>query len=132
MMKEIDGIPMELRADYAPDLSDEKFLLRVLSSNQQAVDEVLAAGLEDTAKRGEWNRGALPEYALPTEAWRELIVRRRRYDELRSELAAGEVQSVNDSLALNLDSERFARGRGGEGSTPNERLAINNITVEES
>ena len=34
----------ELRAEYDPELSDEEFLLRVLSSNQQAVDEVLAAG----------------------------------------------------------------------------------------
>ena len=34
----------DLRAEYDSDLSDEEFLLRVLSSNQQAVDEVLAAG----------------------------------------------------------------------------------------
>ena len=34
----------DLRADYDPELSDEEFLLRVLSSNQQAVDDVLAAG----------------------------------------------------------------------------------------
>ncbi len=34
----------DLRADFDPELSDEEFLLRVLSSNQQAVDEVLAAG----------------------------------------------------------------------------------------
>ena len=34
----------DLREEYDPDLSDEEFLLRVLSSNQQAVDEVLAAG----------------------------------------------------------------------------------------
>ena len=34
----------ELRAGYDPDITDDEFLLRVLSSNQQAVDEVLAAG----------------------------------------------------------------------------------------
>ncbi len=34
----------EVRAEYAADLSDDEFLLRVLSSNQQAVDEVLAKG----------------------------------------------------------------------------------------
>ncbi len=34
----------DLRRDYAPDITDDEFLLRVLSSNQQAVDEVLAAG----------------------------------------------------------------------------------------
>ena len=34
----------DLRKEYDSDLSDEEFLLRVLSSNQEAVDEVLAAG----------------------------------------------------------------------------------------
>ena len=34
----------DLRKEYDRDLSDEEFLLRVLSSNQDAVDEVLAAG----------------------------------------------------------------------------------------
>jgi oxaloacetate decarboxylase alpha subunit len=34
----------ELRQVFGCDLSDEEFLLRVLSSNQAAVDEVLAAG----------------------------------------------------------------------------------------
>ncbi len=34
----------ELRQEHGPDISDDEFLLRVLSSNQQAVDEVIAAG----------------------------------------------------------------------------------------
>jgi len=33
----------ELRQEFGPELSDEEFLLRVLTTNQQAVDEVLAA-----------------------------------------------------------------------------------------
>ena len=69
----------------------------------------IAAGLDDTAKRGEWNRPAPEDYALPTETWRELIARRHRYEGVRGKLAAGEVQSVNDLITLNLDSERFAR-----------------------
>ena len=69
----------------------------------------IAAGLEDTAKRGEWNRPAPEDYALPTETWRELIARRQRYEEVRGKLANGEVQSANDLITLNLDSERFAR-----------------------
>ena len=71
--------------------------------------EDIAAGLDDPARRGGWNRAAPPEYALPTETWRELIARRRRYEEVRGKLAAGEVQDVNDLITLNLDSERFAR-----------------------
>ena len=34
----------DLRRDYDPDITDDEFLLRALSSNQQAVDEVLTAG----------------------------------------------------------------------------------------
>ena len=33
----------DVRYAYDPDITDDEFLLRVLSSNQQAVDEVLAA-----------------------------------------------------------------------------------------
>ena len=69
----------------------------------------IAAGLDDPARRDGWNRAAPPEYALPTETWRELIARRRRYEEVRGKLAAGEVADVNGLVTLNLDSERFAR-----------------------
>ena len=69
----------------------------------------IAAGLNDVAQRGGWNQAAPPEYALPTETWRELIARRQRYGEVREKLASGAVQSVNDLITLNLDSERFAR-----------------------
>ena len=69
----------------------------------------IARGLDDTAQRGDWNEAAPEEYALPTETWRELIARRQRYAEVRDKLGAGEVQSVNDLITLNLDSERFAR-----------------------
>ena len=71
--------------------------------------EDIALGLDDPAQRTGWNQAAPPEYALPTETWRELIARRRRYEEVRGKLAAGEVQDVNDLITLNLDSERFAR-----------------------
>ena len=69
----------------------------------------IACGSDDPTQRTSWNKAAPPEYALPTETWRELIARRRRYEEVRSKLAAGEVQDINDLITLNLDSERFAR-----------------------
>ena len=71
--------------------------------------EHIAVGLNDTAQRNYWNQAAPQEFALPTETWRELTARRQRYAEVRDKLAAGEVQSVNDLITLNLDSERFAR-----------------------
>jgi hypothetical protein len=88
--------------DYSPDS------ITRLGQPLELPDNI-AGGLEDTAKRGEWNRPAPEDYALPTETWRELIARRHRYEEVRGKLANGEVQSVNDLITLNLDSERFAR-----------------------
>ena len=71
-------------------------------------DEI-AAGVGDVSKRGGWNRPAPPDYALPTETWREVVARRQRYAEVRDKLAAGEVQNVNDLITLNLDIEQFAK-----------------------
>ena len=71
--------------------------------------EDIAAGLDDVAKRGGWNRAAPAEYGLPTETWREVAARRRRYREVREQLAAGAVADVNDLITLNLDIEGFAR-----------------------
>ena len=88
--------------DYSPESA-------VRLEEPLALPEDIALGLYDPVQRVNWNRAAPPEYALPTETWRELIARRRRYEEVRSKLAAGEVQDVNDLVTLNLDSERFAR-----------------------
>ncbi len=69
----------------------------------------IAAGIGDVSQRGDWNRPAPDDYALPTETWREVVARRSRYAEIRAKLASGEVQDVNDLITLNLDIERFAR-----------------------
>ena len=77
----------------------------------------IAAGLNDISQRGEWNKPAPPEYALPTETWREHIARRQRYEEIRAKLAAGEVTTINDLITYNLDIEKFALNaiEGSEG-----------------
>ena len=69
----------------------------------------IAAGVDDVSKRGGWNAPAPNDHALPTETWREVVARRRRYEEVRAKLAGGEVQEINDLITLNLDVERFAR-----------------------
>ena len=78
----------------------------------------IAAGLNDVAQRGEWNNAAPPEYALPTETWREHIARRQRYEEVRGKLAAGEVSSINDLITYNLNIERFAQDAIGTSEGP--------------
>ena len=69
----------------------------------------IAAGLDDVAKRDGWNQAAPPEYALPTETWREHIARRQRYEDIHAKLVAGEIASINDLITYNLDIEKFAQ-----------------------
>ncbi len=69
----------------------------------------IAVGVKDVGKREGWNDPAEVEYGLPTETWREHVGRRRRYEEVRAKLAAGEVRSIEDLVTYNLDIEKFAR-----------------------
>jgi hypothetical protein len=68
----------------------------------------IAEGVSDVGKRDEWNKPAQPEYALPTETWREVVARRTRCEEIRKKLTAGEIQCIDDLISHNLDIRRFA------------------------
>jgi hypothetical protein len=69
----------------------------------------IAAGLNEVSKRTEWNKPAPEEYALPTEIWREVVARRKRYEEVKGKLIAGEMQSANDLITYNLDIRQFVQ-----------------------
>ena len=69
----------------------------------------IAAGINDVSKRAEWNKPAPEEYALPTEIWREMVTRSRRYEEVRSKLLSGEIQNINDLITYNLNIRQFAQ-----------------------
>ena len=93
----------------------------------------IAAGIADVSLRHDWNAPASDEYALPTETWREVVARRKRYDEVRAKLASGDVQDINDLITLNLDIERFAKDVITQSEGP-ELLrafwhALNSVTV---
>ena len=60
-------------------------------------------------RRKPWGMLAPPQYALPTEIWREVVARRQRYEELRRKLVAGEVCEIRDLITLNLDLRQFAQ-----------------------
>ena len=60
------------------------------------------------ARRAEWNKPAAPEYALPTEIWRETVARRQRCQEFRRKIAAGEITDINEFITFNLDIRFFA------------------------
>ncbi|OQZ01053.1 MAG: hypothetical protein B6D35_04405 [Candidatus Brocadia sp. UTAMX2] len=65
--------------------------------------------MHDVTKRTEWNKPAPAEYALPTEIWREVVARRKRYEEIRRKLESGEVSDINDLITFNLDIRQFAQ-----------------------
>ena len=71
-------------------------------------DEI-AAGLNDISRRTEWNKPALPEYALLTEIWREVVARRKRYEEVRTLLVERKIASINDLITYNLNIRQFAQ-----------------------
>ena len=89
---------------------------KALADKRELPPEI-AAGVDEVTKRGGWNQAAPPAYALPTETWREHVARRRRYEEVRVKLAAGEATSINDLITYNLDIETFAQDviAGSEG-----------------
>jgi hypothetical protein len=69
----------------------------------------IAIGLNDVSKRGEWNKPASSDYALPTEIWREVVARRKRYEEIHNKIVQGEISSINDFITYNLDMRQFAQ-----------------------
>lgn len=76
---------------------------------EHALPEQITAGLHDASRRTEWNERAPEIFALPGETWRELIMRRRRYEQIHSLLESGNIHCINDLVTYNLDIGRFAR-----------------------
>jgi tRNA1(Val) A37 N6-methylase TrmN6 len=68
----------------------------------------IAKGLDDVSQRGEWNKTAPVEYALPTEIWREVVERRRRYTEVKGKIESGDIHEINDLITYNLNITKFA------------------------
>ncbi|MDD3899136.1 MAG: hypothetical protein PHE82_09350, partial [Syntrophomonadaceae bacterium] len=60
-------------------------------------------------KRCCWNRFAPEEVALPTEIWREIIERRKRYVEVRNKIENGKITHINDFITYNLNIRQFAQ-----------------------
>ncbi|MBQ4122220.1 Eco57I restriction-modification methylase domain-containing protein, partial [bacterium] len=69
--------------------------------------DYISKGIDNVSQREEWNTPTLEEFALPTEIWRETVERRNRYFEVKSKLANGEINSINDFITYNLDIRQF-------------------------
>jgi len=69
---------------------------------------VSTVGRDLRARRARWNEPATPEYALPTEIWRETVARRLRCADVRAKIAAGEITDIHDFITYNLKIRNFA------------------------
>ena len=56
-----------------------------------------------------WNKKAPENIALPTETYRELIERRKRYAEIRRKIENDEIKDINDFITYNLNIRQFAQ-----------------------
>ena len=59
--------------------------------------------------RKPWNQKAPSEIALPTEIYRELIERRKRYAEIKEKIEQGEITEINDFVSYNLNIRQFVQ-----------------------
>jgi hypothetical protein len=95
--------------------SGDKYIYEAIRKGVELeLPENIAKGL-DTSKpdllerRADWNRKASDEYALPTEIWREVVDRRRRYSEAKGRIESGEIAEINDFITYNLNIRQFAQ-----------------------
>lgn len=88
---------------------DRYFYPAILKGIHLPLPDDIAAGIGEVSKRTNWNKPAQPEYALPTEIWREVVARRQRYSEIKAKIEAGEVREINDLITYNLNIRQFAQ-----------------------
>lgn len=90
-----DDLPAEVRAGFIEELE------------QQVVEETTSPHLWEIRKS--WNQRAPEEKGLPTEIYRELIERRKRYADVRNKVEKGEITHINDLITYNLNIRQFAQ-----------------------
>lgn len=74
----------------------------------QPLPAAIAKGITNVCDRAEWNKRATPECGLPTETWREVVERRKRFEVVRSKLVNKELTGINDFITYNLNIRQFA------------------------
>jgi len=89
-----DDLPDEIRKGFAPEL--EK---KVVDGNGPWLWEL----------RKSWNQPAPSDIALPTEIYREVIERRKRYANIKRKIENGEIKEINEFITCNLNIRQFAQ-----------------------
>ena len=59
--------------------------------------------------RQAWNQKTPEDIGLPTEIYRELIERRKRFESVKSKIEGGEINHINDFITYNLNIRQFTQ-----------------------
>lgn len=59
--------------------------------------------------RKSWNKPAPSDIALPTEIYREVIERRKRFADIKGKIENGEFKEINDFITYNLNIRQFVQ-----------------------
>ena len=70
----------------------------VKHGTQHELPTEIEAGINQVSARTAWNKPSSPEYALPTEIWREVVERRRRYTGIKVKIENGELKDYQFSI----------------------------------
>jgi len=89
-----DDMPAEIQKGFAPEL--EK---KIVDGNSPWLWEL----------RKSWNKPAPSDIALPTETYREVIERRKRYADIKTKIESGEIKEINEFITCNLNIRQFAQ-----------------------
>jgi hypothetical protein len=90
-----DDLPDDIKAGFNPELENQI----VKEDNKPHLWEM----------RKSWNLHAPQDIALPTEIYRELIDRRKRYAEIKAKIENKEISSINDFITYNLNIRQFTQ-----------------------
>jgi hypothetical protein len=90
-----DDLPDEIKAGFRPDL-EQKI---VKADDSPHLWEI----------RKPWNQKAPSAIALPTEIFREVIERRKRFADVKAKIEKGEITQINDFITYNLNIRQFAQ-----------------------
>ena len=91
----LGDLPPDIRAGCLPDLE------------KKVVTDETDVHLWEIRKC--WNKKAPEEIALPTETYRELIERRKRYANVKAKIERGEIVDINDFITYNLNIRQFVQ-----------------------
>jgi hypothetical protein len=89
-----DDMPDEIQKGFAPELEN-----KAVDGNGPWLWEL----------RKSWNKPAPSDIALPTEIYREVIERRKRYADIKTKIESGEIKEINEFITCNLNIRQFAQ-----------------------